>query len=111
RRRQRRGPPTVSRRNGAGAAVLGVKGDGREYAPRPTGHLSCCARAWFAAVPQQSQKADLRRNPAGWRRAESGPLGAYYAGQPERSPNPVTLAESPPAIIQLVELVDPRRNI
>jgi cytochrome c553 len=38
-------------------------------------------------------------------------LAAYYAGQPQRNPNPVTLAESPPAIVQLVELGDPRRNI
>jgi cytochrome c553 len=38
-------------------------------------------------------------------------VAAYYAGQPQRNPNPSTLAESPPAIIQLVELGDPRRNI
>jgi cytochrome c553 len=38
-------------------------------------------------------------------------VAAYYAGQPQRNPNPVTLAEPPPAIIQLVELGDPRRNI
>ena len=38
-------------------------------------------------------------------------VAAYYAGQPQRNPNPATLAESPPAIIQLVELGDPRRNI
>jgi cytochrome c553 len=38
-------------------------------------------------------------------------VAAYYAGQPQRNPNPVTLAESPPATIQLVELGDPRRNI
>src|SRR5213076_1040547 len=38
-------------------------------------------------------------------------VAAYYAGQPQRNPNPVTLAESPPAIVQLVELGDPRRNI
>src|SRR4029077_14936020 len=31
---------------------------------------------------------------------------AYYAGQPQRNPNPLTLAESPPAIVQLVELGD-----
>jgi cytochrome c553 len=38
-------------------------------------------------------------------------LAAYYAGQPQRNPNPVTLAEAPSVIIQLVELGDPRRNI
>lgn len=38
-------------------------------------------------------------------------VAAYYAGQPQRNPNPVTLAEAPSAIIQLVELGDPRRNI
>src|SRR6476620_637788 len=38
-------------------------------------------------------------------------VAAYYAGQPERNLNPVTLAESPPAIVQLVELGDPHRNI
>ena len=38
-------------------------------------------------------------------------VAAYYAGQPQRNPNPVTLAESPPAVVQLVELGDPRRNI
>jgi cytochrome c553 len=38
-------------------------------------------------------------------------VAAYYAGQPQRDPNPVTLAESPPSIVQLVELGDPRRNI
>jgi cytochrome c553 len=38
-------------------------------------------------------------------------VAAYYAGQPQRDPNPVTLAESPPAVVQLVELGDPRRNI
>jgi cytochrome c553 len=38
-------------------------------------------------------------------------VAAYYAGQPQRNPNPVTLAESPAAIVQLVELGDPRRNI
>jgi cytochrome c553 len=38
-------------------------------------------------------------------------VAAYYAGQPQRNPNPVTLAEQPPAIVQLVELGDPRRNI
>ncbi len=38
-------------------------------------------------------------------------VAAYYAGQPQRNPNPVTLAQSPPAIVQLVELGDPRRNI
>ena len=38
-------------------------------------------------------------------------VAAYYAGQPQRNPNPVTHAESPPAIVRLVELGDPRRNI
>ena len=38
-------------------------------------------------------------------------VAAYYAGQPQRNPNPVTLAPAPPAIVQLVELGDPRRNI
>jgi cytochrome c553 len=38
-------------------------------------------------------------------------LAAYYAGQPQRNPNPVTLAEALSVIIQLVELGDPRRNI
>jgi cytochrome c553 len=38
-------------------------------------------------------------------------VAAYYAGQPQRNPNPATLAASPPAIVQLVELGDPRRNI
>jgi cytochrome c553 len=38
-------------------------------------------------------------------------VAAYYAGQPQRNPNPVTLAEAPPAIVQLVELGDPKRNI
>jgi cytochrome c553 len=38
-------------------------------------------------------------------------LAAYYAGQPKRNPNPVTLAESPKSIVQLVELGDPNRNI
>jgi cytochrome c553 len=38
-------------------------------------------------------------------------VAAYYAGQPKRNPNPVTLAESPPSIVRLVELGDPSRNI
>jgi cytochrome c553 len=38
-------------------------------------------------------------------------VAAYYAGQPQRNPNPVTLAESSPAIVQLVELGDPHRKI
>ena len=38
-------------------------------------------------------------------------VAAYYAGQPQRNLNPLALAESPPAIVQLVELGDPRRNI
>jgi cytochrome c553 len=32
-------------------------------------------------------------------------------GQPQRRPDPVILAALPPAIVQLVELGDPRRNI
>lgn len=38
-------------------------------------------------------------------------VAAYYAGQPKRNPNPVTLAELPAAIVRLVELGDPARNI
>jgi cytochrome c553 len=38
-------------------------------------------------------------------------VAAYYAGQPQRNPNPVTLAASPPEIVALVELGDPHRNI
>jgi cytochrome c553 len=38
-------------------------------------------------------------------------VAAYYAGQRQRNPNPVTLSPPPPAIVQLVELGDPRRNI
>ena len=38
-------------------------------------------------------------------------VAAYYAAQPQRRPIPATLAESPPAIVQLVELGDPARNI
>ena len=38
-------------------------------------------------------------------------VAAYYAGQPKREPNPATLGESPPAIVSLVELGDPSRNI
>ena len=38
-------------------------------------------------------------------------VAAYYAGQPKRNPNPVTLAEAPGNIVQLVELGDPARNI
>jgi cytochrome c553 len=38
-------------------------------------------------------------------------VAAYYAGQPKRNPNPVTLAESPDPIVRLVELGDPKRNI
>src|SRR5262249_3667947 len=36
-------------------------------------------------------------------------VAAYYAGQAKRNPNPVTLAESPAGIVQLVELGDPNR--
>ena len=38
-------------------------------------------------------------------------VAAYYAAQPKRNPNPATLAEFPPAIVRLVELGDPSRNI
>ena len=38
-------------------------------------------------------------------------IAAYYAAQPKRNPNPTTLAESPAAIVRLVELGDPSRNI
>src|SRR6187399_2532586 len=38
-------------------------------------------------------------------------VAAYYAAQPKRNPNPATLADSSPAIVRLVELGDPSRNI
>lgn len=38
-------------------------------------------------------------------------VAAYYAAQPKRNLNPLTLAESPAAIVRLVELGDPSRNI
>jgi cytochrome c553 len=38
-------------------------------------------------------------------------VAAYYAAQPKRNPNPHTLGESPAAIVRLVELGDPSRNI
>jgi cytochrome c553 len=38
-------------------------------------------------------------------------VAAYYAAQPKRNPNPVTLATLPEAIVRLVELGDPNRNI
>lgn len=38
-------------------------------------------------------------------------VAAYYAAQPKRNADPVTLAESPAPIVQLVELGDPSRNI
>ena len=40
-----------------------------------------------------------------------GDVAAYYAAQPKRNLNLKTLAESPPAIVHLVELGDPSRNI
>lgn len=43
--------------------------------------------------------------------SEIADVAAYYAGQPQRNPNPVTLAPAKPEIVQLVELGDPRRNI
>ena len=38
-------------------------------------------------------------------------VAAYYAGQPQRNPNPLTLAGATPEIVRLVELGDPNRNI
>jgi cytochrome c553 len=38
-------------------------------------------------------------------------IAAYYAGQPQRRPDPYTLADAPEAIVRLVELGDPARNI
>src|SRR6478609_5078809 len=38
-------------------------------------------------------------------------VAAYYGAQPKRNANPATLAESPEAIVRLVELGDPNRNI
>src|SRR6185436_8759 len=38
-------------------------------------------------------------------------VAAYYAAQPTRNPNPATLADLPQAIVRLVELGDPSRNI
>jgi len=38
-------------------------------------------------------------------------VAAYYAGQPMRNPDPSTLAPAPDAIVRLVELGDPNRNI
>jgi cytochrome c553 len=38
-------------------------------------------------------------------------VAAYYAAQPKRNPNPVTLATPPDLIVRLVELGDPDRNI
>jgi cytochrome c553 len=38
-------------------------------------------------------------------------VAAYYAAQPKRNPSPPTLAESPPAVVRLVELGDPSRNV
>jgi cytochrome c553 len=38
-------------------------------------------------------------------------VAAYYAARPQRNLDPTTLAESPPAIVRLVELGDPSRNI
>jgi cytochrome c553 len=43
--------------------------------------------------------------------SEIADLAAYYAGQPKRNANPVTLAAAPPYIVKLVELGDPNRNI
>jgi cytochrome c553 len=38
-------------------------------------------------------------------------VAAYFAAQPKRNPNPTTLAESPSAIVRLVELGAPDRNL
>ena len=38
-------------------------------------------------------------------------VAAYYARQPMRNPDPSTLAPAPDAIVRLVELGDPNRNI
>ena len=38
-------------------------------------------------------------------------VAAYYGAQPKRNADPATLAESPEAIVRLVELGDPNRNI
>ena len=38
-------------------------------------------------------------------------VAAYYAAQPQRRPNPGTLAEAPDRIVRLVELGDPARNM
>ena len=38
-------------------------------------------------------------------------VAAYYAARPQRNLDPTTLAEPPPAIVRLVELGDPSRNI
>jgi cytochrome c553 len=43
--------------------------------------------------------------------SEIADVAAYYAGQPQRNPNPTALADPPAAIRQLVELGDPNRNI
>jgi cytochrome c553 len=38
-------------------------------------------------------------------------VAAYYAAQPQRRPNPLTLAESAAPIVTLIELGDPARNL
>jgi cytochrome c553 len=38
-------------------------------------------------------------------------VAAYYAAQPQRRPNPLTLAEAAAPIVKLIELGDPARNI
>jgi cytochrome c553 len=55
--------------------------------------------------PQMTDLAKALKEP------EIADIAAYYAGQPQRNPNPVTLAPSSPAIVRLVELGDPRRGI
>jgi cytochrome c553 len=43
--------------------------------------------------------------------SEIADVAAYYAGQPQRNPNPTALADPPAAIRALIELGDPKRNI
>ena len=42
---------------------------------------------------------------------EIADVAAYYAAQPQRRPDPATLAGSPEAIFRLVEIGDPSRNL
>jgi cytochrome c553 len=61
-----------------------------------TGSRSHAQMTEFAKALQESEIADV---------------AAFYAGQPQRNPNPVTLAPPPAAIVQLVELGDPNRRL